>query len=119
MATYDVTGPGGTNRPSRRNPGVRTPYLIENTIDISAINGDSGAAQNDVLRVLDLPAETLVMEAGIEVITALSSSVTMDLGITGGDVDIYADGDTNATGYSTLTATEKQKLLETQIHLLM
>ena len=41
MATYDVTGPGGTNRPSRRNPGVRTPYLIENTIDISAINGDT------------------------------------------------------------------------------
>ena len=97
MATYDVTGPGGTNRPSRRNPGVRVPYLIENTIDVSAINGDSGAAQNDVLRVLDLPAETLVMEAGIEVITALSSSVTMDLGITGGDVDIYADGDTNAS----------------------
>ena len=107
MATYDVTGPGGTNRPSRRNPGVRTPYLIENTIDVSAINGDSGAAQNDVLRVLDLPAETLVMEAGIEVLTALSSSVTMDLGITGGDVDIYVDGDTNATGYGTLTATAR------------
>ena len=107
MATYDVTGPGGTNRPGRYNPGIRTPYLVENTIDVSAINGDSGAAQNDVLRVLDLPAETLVMEAGIEVLTALSSSVTMDLGITGGDVDIYADGDTNATGYSTLTATAR------------
>ena len=107
MATYDVTGPGGTNRPGRYNPGIRTPYLVENTIDISAINGDSGAAQNDVLRVIDLPAETLVMEAGIEVLTALSSSVTMDLGITGGDVDIYADGDTNATGYSTLTATAR------------
>jgi len=100
MATYDVTGPGGTNRPGRYNPGIRTPYLVENTIDVSA-------AQNDVLRVLDLPAETLVMEAGIEVLTALSSSVTMDLGITGGDVDIYADGDTNATGYSTLTATAR------------
>ena len=107
MATYDVTGPGGTNRPSRRNPGVRVPYLVENTIDVSKINGDTGAAQNDVLRVIDLPAETLVMEAGIEVLTALSSSVTMDLGITGGDVDIYADGDTNATGYSTLTATAR------------
>ncbi len=87
MATYDVTGPGGTNRPGRYNPGIRTPYLVENTIDISAINGDSGAAQNDVLRVIDLPAETLVMEAGIEVLTALSSSVTMDLGITGGAAD--------------------------------
>ena len=40
------------------------------------------------------------MEAGIEVITACSSSVTLDLGITGGDVDRYVDGDTNATGAS-------------------
>ena len=107
MATYDVTGPGGTNRPGRYNPGIRIPYLVENTIDVSAVNGDSGAAQNDVLRVIDLPAETLVMVAGIEVLTALTSSVTMDLGITGGDVDIYTDGDTNATGYSTLTATAR------------
>jgi hypothetical protein len=48
------------------------------------------------------------MQAGIEVLTALSSSVTMDLGITGGDVDNFVDGDTNATGYSTLTATANQ-----------
>ena len=47
------------------------------------------------------------MEAGIEVLTALSSSVTLDLGITGGDVDIYVDGDTNATGYSAPTATAR------------
>ena len=107
MATYDVTGPGGTNRPGRYNPGIRTPYLVENTIDISAINGDAGAAQNDVLRVLDLPAETLVMEAGVEVLTALSGSVTIDLGVTGADPDRYVDGDTNATGYSTLTATAR------------
>tara|TARA_R100000005_G_scaffold93139_1_gene67913 strand:- start:659 stop:1123 length:465 start_codon:yes stop_codon:yes gene_type:complete len=104
MATYNVTGPGGTTgHPTR----TRRPYLVENTIDISAINGDSGAAQNDVIQALDIPAETLVMEAGIEVLTALSSSVTLDLGITGGDVDIYVDGDTNATGYSTLTATAR------------
>ena len=108
MATYNVTGPGGTaGHPSKLSAGIRTPYLVENTIDVSAINGDSGAAQNDVLRVLDIPAETLVMEAGIEVLTALSSSVTLDLGITGGDVDRYVDGDTNATGFSTLTATAR------------
>jgi hypothetical protein len=95
MATYDLTAAGGTTgHPSNG----RTPYLVENTIDIAAINGDSGAAQNDVLRALDIPAETLIMEAGIEVITALSGSVTLDLGITGGDVDRYVDGDTNATG---------------------
>ena len=104
MATYNVTGPGGTTgHPTR----VRRPYLVENTIDISALNSDAGASQNDVLQVLDIPAETLIMEAGIEVLTALSSSVTLDLGITGGDVDIYVDGDTNATGCSTLTATAR------------
>ena len=104
MATYNVTGAGGTaGHPSNG----RTPYLVENTIDVSAVNGDSGAAQNDVLQAMDIPAETVIMEAGIEVLTACSGSVTLDLGITGGDVDIYTDGDTNATGYSTLTATAR------------
>ena len=62
MATYNVTGPGGTaGHPSKLSAGIRTPYLVENTIDVSAINGDSGAAQNDVLRVLDIPAETEIL----------------------------------------------------------
>ena len=104
MATYDRTGAGGTTgHPSNG----RTPYLVENTIDISAINSSSGTANGDVVNALDIPAETLIMEAGIEVITALSCSATMDLGITGGDVDRYVDGDTNATGYATLTATAR------------
>ena len=104
MATYNVTGVGGTTgHPSNG----RTPYLVENTIDVSAVNGDSGTTSGDILYALDIPAETLIMEAGIEVLTALTSSVTMDIGITGGDVDIYVDGDTNATGYGTLTATAR------------
>ena len=104
MATYNVTGAGGTTgHPSNG----RTPYMVENTIDVSAINSSSGTANGDVVNALDIPAETLIMEAGIEVITALSSSATMDLGITGGDVDRYVDGDTNATGYATLTATAR------------
>jgi len=108
MATYNVTGPGGTaGHPSRQSPGIRTPYLVENTIDVSAVNGDAGTANGSILQVMDIPAESLIMEAGIEVLTALSSSATMDLGITGGDVDTYVDGDTNATGYGTLTATAR------------
>ena len=104
MATYNVTGVGGTTgHPSNG----RTPYLVENTIDVSAVNGDSGSANGDILYAIDIPAETLIMEAGAEVLTALTSSVTMDIGITGGDVDRYVDGDTNATGYSTLTATAR------------
>ena len=104
MATYNRTGAGGT---TGHPANGRTPYLVENTIDISAINSSSGTANGDIINALDIPAETLIMEAGIEVITALSSSATMDLGITGGDVDRYVDGDTNATGYATLTATAR------------
>ena len=104
MATFDVTGKGGnTGHPANG----RTPYLVENTIDVSAVNSSAGTTNGDILQALDIPAETLIMEAGIEVITALSSSATMDLGITGGDVDRYVDGDTNATGYATLTATAR------------
>ncbi len=102
MATYDVTGPGGVNRPGRYNPGVRTPYLVENTIDVSAINGDSGTAQDDVLQCIDVPAETLVMAAGVEVLTACSSSVVIDIGTTGNsagflDPDAFVDA-YDATG---------------------
>ena len=104
MATYDVTGPGGVNRPGRFNPGVRTPYLVENTIDVSQINSAAGSAQNDVLQCLDVPAETLVMAAGVEVLTACSSSVVIDIGTTGSsagflDPDAFVDA-YDATGAS-------------------
>ena len=104
MATYNVTAAGGT---TGHPANGRTPYLVENTIDVSAVNGDSGTADGDILQCLDIPAETLIMEAGVEVITALSSSATIDLGVTGADPDRYVDGDTNATGFSTLTATAR------------
>ena len=105
MATYDRTGKGGT---TGHPANGRTPYLVENTIDISAINSSSGTADGDIVQALDIPAETLIMEAGVEVITALSSSAPIDLGVTGADPDRYVDGDTNATGFSTLTATARQ-----------
>jgi hypothetical protein len=108
MATYDVTGPSNAGaRPGRFSAGIRTPYLVENTIDISAVNSDAGTADGDILQCIDIPAETLILHAGVEVLTALSSSATIDLGVTGADPDRYVDGDTNATGYSTLTATAR------------
>jgi len=103
MATYNVTGVGGTTgHPSNG----RTPYMVENTIDVSAVNGDSGAAQNDVLKCIDVPAETLIMAAGVEVLTACSSSVVIDIGVTGStagfsDPDAYVDAyDATGAAYS-------------------
>ena len=103
MVTYSVLGDAGTaGHPSIK----RVPYLVENTIDISQVNEDAGTADGDFLRALSIPAESFVLKAGIEVVTALSGSATMDLG-DGADPDIWVDGDTNATGYSTLTATAR------------
>jgi len=101
MATYNVTGAGGTaGHPSNG----RVPYLVENTIDISAINGDSGAAQNDVLQCIDIPAETVILHAGLEVLTACSSSVVLDLGITGSSAG-FSDPDAFVDAYDATGAT--------------
>ena len=110
MANYNVTGSGGTTGHATR---VRRPYLIENTINVAEINGDSGAAQNDILRCLDVPAETVVLHASMEILTQFSNSVTLDLGMTqvsgnpATDVDVFVDGDAKEIGYSVMTATAR------------
>jgi len=95
MATFDKTGKGGT---TGHPANGRTPYLVENTIDMST-SGFQPAA-NDIVQALDIPAESIVMNAGIEVLTASPSGVTLDMG-DGDTVDIYVDGlDSTSTGYS-------------------
>ena len=95
MATYDRTGKGGT---TGHPANGRTPYLVENTIDMS-VSGFQPAA-NDIVQALDIPAESIVMNAGIEVLTASPSGVTLDMG-DGDTADIYVDGlDSTSTGYS-------------------
>ena len=95
MATFDKTGKGGTTgHPSNG----RTPYLVENTIDMS-VSGFQPAA-NDIVQAIDVPAETMVLNAGLEVLSVSPSSVTLDLG-DANDVDKYVDGhDSTATGFA-------------------
>ena len=110
MANYNVTGAGGT---TGHPANGRTPYWVENTIDVAQINGDSGAAQNDILRCIDIPAETVVLHASMEILTQFSNSVTLDLGMTqvsgnpATDVDVFVDGDAKEVGYSAMTATAR------------
>jgi len=95
MATFDKTGKGGT---TGHPANGRTPYLVENTIDMS-VSGFQPAA-GDFVQALDIPAESIVMNAGIEVLTASPSSVTLDMG-DGDTADIYVDNlDSTSTGYS-------------------
>ena len=110
MATYDLTAAGGT---TGHPANGRTPYLVENTIDMSAFDPAAG----DIIQAIDVPAETLVMAAGLEVLTASSSSVTFDLGITGStagheDPDAFVDAyDATGTGYAPMDATDASAML--------
>ena len=92
MATHDKTGAGGTTgHPSN----ARTPYLVENTIDFTPFD----PAANDIVQAIDVPAESIVMNAGLEVLTVSPSGVTLDLG-DANDVDKYVDGyDSTGLGY--------------------
>ena len=110
MANYNVTGAGGT---TGHPANGRTPYWVENTIDVAQINGDSRAAQNDILRCIDVPAETVVLHASMEILTQFSNTVTLDLGMTqvsgnpATDVDAFVDGDAKEVGYAAMTATAR------------
>ena len=110
MATYDLTAAGGT---TGHPANGRTPYLVENTIDMSAFDPAAG----DIIQAIDVPAESLVMSAGLEVLTASSSSVTFDLGITGStagheDPDAFVDAyDATGTGYAPMDATDASAML--------
>ena len=91
MATVSKVTGSTSGHPSTR----RKPYFVENTLDLSLFDPASG----DVIQALNIPAETCIINAGLEVLTAGSTSVTYDVG-DGSDVDRYVDGDTNATGHA-------------------
>ena len=109
MATVSKVTGGTSGHPSTR----RKPYYVENTIDNSLFDPDNA----DIIQALNVPAETLVIAAGLEVLTASSSSVTMDLGITGStaghhDPDCWVDGyDATGTGLAPMDATDAAAML--------
>ena len=109
MATHSKVTGGTTGHPSTR----RRPYYVENTIDNSLF--DPAAA--DIIQCLNVPIESLVMAAGLEVLTASSTSVTFDLGITGttaghSDFDAFVDAyDATGTGHAPMDATDASAML--------
>lgn len=73
------------------------PYLVDVSIDFAAAATAKGSAlaAADIIECISVPANTLILNAGIEVITVLggeSSDVTFDLGVTGVEADNFIDG---------------------------
>ena len=92
MATVNLTIAARGNHPRGRKP-----YMIQNTIDLAVATASKGTAlaSSDVYQCLNIPAESVILHAGLqvtEVLTGTSSDTGYDLGITGGDVDNFVDG---------------------------
>lgn len=73
------------------------PYLVDAVVDFAVAAAEKGEAlaAADVIEALSVPANTCILNAGLEVITAAggeSSDTTYDLGVTGIDADVFVDG---------------------------
>jgi len=98
MATIDLATRAGTGVGFvGRSGNVRVPYLIGKEIDLAAAVTAKGSAlaQSDVIEALDLPANCMILAGGAKKVSAMtgtSTDLTIDIGITGGDVDNIVDG---------------------------
>ena len=95
MATVDMTS--GTAGFVTSDSYSAKPYFVERYVDLADVVTAKGSAiaQGDVIQVLDIPAGSYVLAGGFEVIsemTGTSTDATVDMGVTGGDVDMFVDG---------------------------
>jgi D-serine deaminase-like pyridoxal phosphate-dependent protein len=109
MAAY--TDSIGFNKGTAAFPAdVNSVSKFEVVLDFAAINaartaaGATALAAADTLQVINLPANAVVLTAGIEVLTTDASTATFDLGFTGGSpaaANAYAnDAAISTLGYT-------------------
>ena len=104
MATFDMTSSAtaGVNSnsiavlpASRDGMNMR---MVEAILDISKIT-DYSCTNGDIFQLLEIPANTFVLFAGAEVLTAFDgSSPTVDIDFAAGD-DIIDGGDVTSAGF--------------------
>ncbi len=104
MATFDMTSSAtaGVNSnsiaamPASRN-GLNM-RMVEAILDIEKIT-DYSCTNGDIFQLLEIPANTMVLFAGAEVLKAFNgSSPTVDIDFGAGD-DIVDGGDVTSTGF--------------------
>jgi hypothetical protein len=105
MATYDMTSSDTTGVSSNTIaslPSNTSTHVMRNVqayLDIDALvaAGYSGS-DGDIFQLLEIPAGTLVLNAGAEVEKAFTSSCTLDMDFAAGD-DIIDGADITSTGF--------------------
>ena len=105
MATFDLTAKSTTGVGANVVAGLPTQSgthvvrTIQEYLDIDAlIAAGNTIADGDVFQMLEIPAGTLVLNAGAEVMKAFTGSCTLDMDFGGGD-DIIDGADITSTGY--------------------
>jgi hypothetical protein len=93
MATIDLSSGLGNGQHPSRSLG-RLPYVVEKTIDFAVATTAKGSAlaAADVIEAIDVPAQSVVLNAGYEVTATITGDVTIDVGVTGVDADVFVDG---------------------------
>jgi hypothetical protein len=94
MATINVSQPQGGGHPSRHGP-TNVPYTVEAIVDFAQVLAKNGTAlaAADVVEALAVPAQSVVLTAGVEILApADSTTLTLDVGVTGVDADVWVDG---------------------------
>jgi len=108
MATFDLTAKSTTGVGANSiatlpaNAGTHMVRTIQEYLDIDAlIAAGNTIANGDVFQMLEIPAGTLVLNAGAEVMKAFTSGCTLDMDITDGsnDDDIIDGADITSTGF--------------------
>lgn len=96
MATIDLATKLGAGIPPSVHSTRFPLHYVDAVISLPAAAAAKGSAlaAADIIEAIDIPAQSIVIAAGIEVIEAQAgaSVMTLDLGITGADVDGFVDG---------------------------
>ena len=105
MATFDLTAKSTTGVGANSiatlpaNAGTHMVRTIQEYLDIDAlIAAGNSISDGDVFQMLEIPAGTLVLNAGAEVMKAFTGSCTLDRDFGGGD-DIIDGADITSAGF--------------------
>lgn len=97
MATVSLSNAVGSNKAPVQTTNLKVPYLIWREVDFAAAAAAKGSAlvATDVIEALRIPKDHAVLGAFIKktaAMTGTSVDLTLDLGVTGVDVDVFVDG---------------------------
>ena len=87
MATVDLSKPQGGGHPTRQGP-TNVPYTVEAVVDYAEVLAAKGSAlaAADIVKAIAVPANTMIVSAGIQQLAqADSTALTLHLGTTADD----------------------------------